>query len=492
MKQTWEQHNINQEIMQALYGLGYDSPTSVQQEAMPFIQKGHDVIIQGETGSGKTAAFAIPIIDRIHEEEHTIQTLVLTPTRELSVQVAKEFSEIGRYKRLRALPVFGKQSIQRQKDQLKQRIHVVVATPGRLKDLIQKEYIQLSDIAYLVIDEVDEMFQRGFLEDVEWIIDRLPKHRQTVFLSATMSDTFLPIIENSMDQPVYVKTEKEDVLKAEVMHYHCIYKKENDVDHKVETMIQKVLTELNPRNGIIFANTQERVETLVKALKKDAKLRRRIYPLHGGLAQKERLRRIDGIKNGEPWIVVATDLIARGIHIDGLSLVIHAQLPTNPEMYIHRNGRTGRAGMRGTVITLIEELEERKQTLFVPSQDVLETFTWEDQRKRADIFEQIARQLATIDTMQQKQRQHKEERKHKDIERIRLNMGKKKKLRAGDVVATLCQIEGIGSDDIGIIDIRDTCTYIELFNNKGRLLLQQEDNLSIKGRSVKLKQLKNR
>ncbi len=493
MRNDWKPYTIHKEIQNALYAMGYDRPTSVQKEAMPPISEGKDVVIQGETGSGKTAAFAIPFIDQIAEEENRIQALVIVPTRELAVQVANEFSEIGRYKRLRALPVFGKQSLQRQKDQLKQRVHVVVATPGRLKDLLEKEAIKLESISWLVIDEADEMLQRGFLEDVEWIIDHVKKRRQTVFLSATIDEQLTPVIEKTMNQPVYVHAKQEVVLVSEVMQYHCVYRNKNESEETVNAIIEQLLIDLEPRTGIIFANTQQRVDALVYALKKEPRLRKRIIALHGGLPQKERLRRIEGIKNGEPWIVVATDLIARGIHIDGLSLVIHAELPVNPENYVHRNGRTGRAGMKGTVIALIEMAEQSRVASLITDKEPLgASFQWEDVAKRKGSMDSIKKELVVSNANQQVQRRQKEERKNYDIERIRLNIGKKKKLRAGDVVASVCSIHGIESDDIGIIDIRDTCTYVELFHNKGHVMLEQEGHLSVKGRIVKMKQLKNR
>ncbi|VDN48378.1 ATP-dependent RNA helicase DbpA [Petrocella atlantisensis] len=469
-------YGIGDDIGRALDVLGYNQPLAVQDRVMPHILEGKDLIVQSQTGSGKTAAFGIPIAEKLEMDENLPQVLVLTPTRELAVQVCEEIASIGRYKKIRCLPIYGKQPIHIQLRQLKQRVHVVVGTPGRLGDLIKRKHLVLEQIKYLVIDEADEMLKRGFLEDVEAIIKRIPKERTTLLFSATMPPEIEFICSEHMMNPLRIEMAS---TQAPIDQIKQVWYEVSD-DWKF-MLLTKLMEELKPRSCLIFCNTRIKADQLVQKLIKG---KYDCMALHGGMAQKDRLRAISTFKDGEVTYLIATDLAARGIHVDSLDLVVNYNVPMDNENYVHRIGRTGRVGEEGRAITFVSTHDQRKW-------DEIQTFIGykvplEDEK----ILQQKAISKRTGASTKPKSKREKKDQLHKDITRLRINAGKKKKMRAGDVLGAISNLPGLTSEDIGIIDIQDSCTYVEIFNHKGQLVEEGLSKVKVKGRDVKIKKVK--
>ncbi|MDF1617508.1 DEAD/DEAH box helicase [Petrocella sp. FN5] len=471
-----KRYKIGEEIGKALDVLGYNQPLAVQDRVMPHILEGRDLIVQSQTGSGKTAAFGIPIAEKLEMDENLPQVLVLTPTRELAVQVCEEIASIGRYKKIRCLPIYGKQPIHIQLRHLKQRVHVVVGTPGRLGDLIKRKHLVLEHIKYLVIDEADEMLKRGFLEDVEAIIKKIPKERTTLLFSATMPPEIEFICSEHMMNPLRIEMAS---TQAPIDQIKQVWYEVAD-DWKF-MLLTKLMEELKPRSCLIFCNTRIKADQLVQKLIKG---KYDCMALHGGMAQKDRLRAISTFKEGEVTYLIATDLAARGIHVDSLDLVVNYNVPLDNENYVHRIGRTGRVGEEGRAITFVSTHDQRK---------------WDEVQEyigyKVPLEDQKAlQQKAIIRTSgakdKPKPKRGKKDQLHKDITRLRINAGKKKKMRAGDVLGAISNLSGITSEDIGIIDIQDACTYVEIFNHKGQMVEEGLNKVKVKGRDVKIKKVK--
>lgn len=472
----FEKFKINNEIIKALNVLGYITPTEVQSKVIPKILDGKDLIVRSQTGSGKTGAFAIPICEKIQVESNKPQVLVLTPTRELAVQVSDEITNIGKFKKIRSVKVYGKQPIQMQIRQLKQRVHVVVGTPGRVFDHIRRKTIKVDELKYLIIDEADELLNRGFIDQIEDIIKKLPHDRMTLLFSATMPEKIKEICSSYMLNPEEVKIEsKIKTTKKIKEEYIEIHEKE-----KFSTL-EKIINSKEPESCIIFCNQRQGVEALVKKLKK-----RGYYceGLHGGMHQNIRLRTISKFKRGQFNMLVATDLAGRGIHVDELSLVINYNVPFENEAYVHRIGRTGRVEHSGVAITLVTEKEKDR------FEELIDYLNYTIDKGKVHIKE-VSEQKTKLKKKPKVQRDLAEN-FNKDITRIRINVGSKRKIRSGDILGALTNIKGINKEDIGIIDIQDTCSYIEIFNKKGNLILKSLEDNKIKGRKVNAKKIRIR
>ncbi len=485
---------LSKEVMKAIDSLGFSEMTKVQEEVILKVLEYKDVVVKAKTGSGKTAAFAIPIVDNMTVEVKNPKALVLTPTRELAVQVCEEIGKIGRHKRIRSLVVYGKQSISMQINQLKQRVHVVVGTPGRVNDLIRRGELVLSDIDYFVLDEADELLRRGFLDDILETLSAMPSKITTLLFSATMPKEIQKICDEYMNNPKWVEIEEE----APVIHEVNYQVDDNWKFHR----LQQVLDEINPYSCLIFCNTQKKVDELYSRMKM-AKLKP--LKLHGGMNQRDRLRAISSFKKGDAMCLVATDLAARGIHIDSLELVINYELPQIPENYIHRIGRTGRVNEEGIAVSFVSSTENKAKTdiekllgksfIFneidnTLSVEIDNTQNMEtDNTQNVEIDNNTNRETDKKKSIKRKNKSENTNKKSKiltknDIMRIRINIGKKKKIRAIDVVGAISNVDGISSEDIGIIEICDTCTYIDIMNYKGNIVLNKLTK--VKGKNARV------
>lgn len=477
---TFESFAISEEIVTALKALRYFKPTQVQQEVIPLTLKGKDIIVESQTGSGKTVSFGVPLCESVSWEENRPQALILVPTRELALQVKEDITNIGRLKRIKATAVFGKTSFDTQKSELRQKSHIVVGTPGRVLDHLQKGTMKFDKIRYLVLDEADEMLNMGFIEQVEAIIDFLPKQRQTLLFSATMPSEVVRLASFYMkNDRVSVKMESDEASKPKILQSFIRVQESGKAKQLLD-----LLTVENPDSCIIFCNTQEAVNGLYTFLSKAGLP---IDKMHGGMVQDDRTAVMEDFRKGRLRYLVATDVAARGIDVDNVTHVVNYDVPEEKESFIHRTGRTGRAGKTGIALTLVTPNEER-------SWQAVQDFA---QQEITEINPPSARFVqhhkATFEKKLQERpviKQARNRELNKDITKVYFNGGKKKKLRAIDFVGTLTNIPGIDADDIGIITIQENVTYIEILNGKGPFVISEMQNRTVKGKALKVHKAK--
>ena len=474
MNNKFKEYNLCDEIIKALDGIGYKKPSDVQREVIPQILTGKDIVVKSQTGSGKTAAFGIPLCENIKWEESNAQALILTPTRELAIQVKEELGNIGRFKRIRTVAVFGKQPFSDQARELKQKTHIVVGTPGRVLEHIDRDTLKVCNIKYLVIDEADEMLNMGFIDQVRDIINKLNVDRQTMLFSATIPEEILGLCNVYMNNPsnIEIKSQKliTDNINHELYKFEEFYKLDN---------LGKILISEAPETAVIFCKTKENVDKVFENLNKKGYS---VNKIHGGMLQKDRLDIMDKFKKGNFRILVATDVAARGIDVEGITHVINYDLPVEKEAYVHRIGRTGRAGAKGKAISFVNQYEDRIL-------DMIQEYIGFEIPLKKDIIEGSKESRETaIKSLKSKPNIKREKSKaiNKNITKIYLNGGKKKKLRAGDFVGAISRIEGVTAEDIGIIDVQDTVSYIDILNGKGNKVIEGLKNSTIKGKKLRV------
>ncbi|QQZ59212.1 DEAD/DEAH box helicase [Paenibacillus sonchi] len=472
---VFRDYGLNEVIIRALDVLNYLEPTEVQSKVIPAALKGQDLIVKSQTGSGKTASFGIPLCELADWAENKPQALVLTPTRELAAQVKEDITNIGRFKRIKAVALFGKQPFAPQKTELTQKTHIVVGTPGRVFDHIERGTLPLSRIRYLVIDEADEMLSMGFIEQIEQIIEKLPRERMTMLFSATLPDAVKKLCLKYMSGPVDIEIEASGITTAAIEHALIEVRQAAKFG-----LLLDVLTVENPDSCIVFCRTQEQVNELFRGM---ADLEYPVDKIHGGMMQDERFEVMNAFKRGRFRYLIATDVAARGIDIENITHVINYDIPMEKESYVHRTGRTARAGKSGKAITFatpdehkwVGEIERyigfSLPVMDAPSEDAV-----------ADAKPAFEAKLGK----QQVRKKGKTEVMNEDIVKLYFNGGKKKKLRAVDFVGTIAKLEGITADDIGIITIQDNVTYVDILNGKGAQVLQAMKDTTVKGKLLKV------
>lgn len=474
-EKSFRDYQLSEEIVRALDSLEYKNPTEVQDQVIPLVLVKTDLVVKSQTGSGKTASYGIPICECIDWKENKPQALILTPTRELAVQVKEDITNIGRFKRIKAAAIFGKQPFAVQKTELKQKTHVVAGTPGRVLDHIEKGTLALDEINFLVIDEADEMLNMGFIDQVESIIKKVPSNRVTMLFSATLPDKVKELSLN------YMKTPKDIEIKATGMTTDKI---DHSLVHIAEdnkfSMLKDVTVVENPDSCIIFCRTKERVDMLCDELIDSGYS---CDQIHGGMEQYDRLEVMEDFRRGEFRYLIATDVAARGIDIDNITHVINYDIPLEMESYVHRTGRTGRAGQKGKAITFVTPYEEK----FL--KEIEEYIGFEIPEMPVPSKEDVTKLKSAFDEKMEIEptiKKAKNEKLNKHIMKLYFNGGKKKKLRAVDFVGTIAKIDGVTADDIGIITIQDTASFVEILNDKGQLVLNKMKHTTIKGKLLKV------
>lgn len=353
MKHSFDVFGFRPEVIKGIQDLFYKEPTQIQAEAIPLILEGKDVIGQAQTGTGKTAAFVLPILEKLVIEKRDIQTLILTPTRELSIQIAREVEKLGKHLGVNVLSLHGGTDIERQMNKLEQTVHIVVGTPGRILDHLKRETLHFGRISTLVLDEADKMLEMGFLEDVEQILSSTATNKQVLLFSATMPDQVKKLAQRFMNQPPHLKIESK---QKTVDRIEQVYYQVNQSD-KVDVLLD--LIEMHkPYLAIVFANTQERVKHLTERLQAEGYDAKALY---GDLSQNKREQLMRDFRNIKFQILVATDIAARGLDVEGVTHVYNYDLPSDTESFIHRVGRTGRAGQSGMAISFVSP--RQKSTL---------------------------------------------------------------------------------------------------------------------------------
>ena len=471
---SFEDFNLSDEIKRALTLLKYEAPTEVQSEVIPKALKSQDLVVKSQTGSGKTASFGIPLCEMIDWEGENPQALILTPTRELAVQVREDLADIGRFKRIKSVAVYGKEPLIIQEEKLEQKIHIVVGTPGRVLDHIIRETLILNDINYLIIDEADEMLSMGFIKLVESILNRLPSNRVTMVFSATLPKGVENLCHKYMKNPKTIQIASAGTTTSTIEH-HVIEVKEAG---KIALLKNVILVE-NPASCIIFCKTKKHVDAVFAELEKSNYSCEKI---HGGIVQENRFSVMEGFKMGNFHYLVATDVAARGIDVDNITLVINYNVPLEKESYVHRTGRTGRAGKKGKAITFATADEGKLLTA------IEQYIGFEIPRMIVPKQHEVAPRKNALSS---KHANQKMVQKNKNITKLHFNGGKKKKLRAVDFVGTIAKIPGVTADDIGIISIQDSLTYVDIHNGKGSIVLLAMEELTIKGKKLKVSKANN-
>lgn len=471
---SFESFHLSKEIKRALDLLKYARPTDVQSEVIPRALHNQDLIVKSQTGSGKTASFGIPLCEMIGGEGNEPQALIITPTRELAVQVREDIADIGRFKKLKATAVYGKESIIIQEEALEEKTHIVVGTPGRVMDHIERETLRVGDIKYLIIDEADEMLAMGFVAQVEAILKKLPENRVTMVFSATMPKSVEMLCRSYMKSPINIDVASTGITTNTIEH-HIIEVKEAG---KMSLLKNLTIVE-NPKSCIIFCKTKRQVDAVF------AELERANYScekIHGGIVQEDRFAVMDGFKMGNFRYLVATDVAARGIDVAKITLVINYDVPMEKESYVHRTGRTGRADNEGKAITLATP-NDGKHLKAIEKYIGFEI----------PVMKAPAQKLASRQTIFEgkviegrKMKNNKSGKMSKDTMTLHFNGGKKKKLRAVDFVGAIAKVPGVTADDIGVITIQEGLTYVDILNGKGSRVRQAMEAAAIKGKKLKV------
>jgi ATP-dependent RNA helicase DeaD len=514
---------LSKKVLSAITDMGFEEPSPIQSQTIPFALAGHDLIGQAQTGTGKTAAFGIPIIEKINDHKH-IQALVLTPTRELAIQVSEELAKIGKFKKVKSLPIYGGQSIDRQIRALRFGVQVVIGTPGRLLDHIRRGTIRLDSVKTLVLDEADEMLDMGFIEDIETIIQNITvEGRQTLLFSATMPKPIMNLAEKYMNNPKVITVSREQLTVPQIDQIYY------ETREKLEGLC-RVLDVEETDHLIIFCRTKRGVDDLV------ASLQARGYMadgLHGDLSQAQRDRVMKKFRDGKLEILIATDVAARGLDIDHVSHVINYDIPQDHESYVHRIGRTGRAGRKGVAITFIGPREYRQlrlienlaKTKIVRKQLPTSADIFDRQRefiknRLANTIEQggfsayqavVAELVADYDPLDIAaaalkiiQEGYKEKSKAEEtpnfantgakpgMVRLFINAGKAQKLRPEDFVRTIASQADITGSQIGVINIYEKFTFVEVPEAVAERVISVMHKNTIKGYKINVEPAKGR
>ncbi|UAC48480.1 DEAD/DEAH box helicase [Bacillus aquiflavi] len=341
---------LSPSTMKAVKRMGFEEATPIQAEAIPLSLKKLDIIGQAQTGTGKTAAFGIPLVEKVDMKNDSIQGIIVAPTRELAIQVSEELYKIGYGKRVRVLSIFGGQDISRQIRALKKKPQIIVGTPGRILDHINRRTLRLENVHTAVLDEADEMLNMGFIEDIEAILAQIPTERQTLLFSATMPAPIQRMAEKFMKNPTVVRVKAKEMTVPQIEQYYLEVQEKNKFD-----ILTRLLDIQSPELAIVFGRTKRRVDELAEALNLRGYMAEGI---HGDLSQAKRLSVLRKFKEGTIDVLVATDVAARGLDISGVTHVYNFDIPQDPESYVHRIGRTGRAGKTGMAITFITSREK--------------------------------------------------------------------------------------------------------------------------------------
>lgn len=349
----FDEFKLKHSILQGIREAGFLEPTEVQAETIPLVMQGEDLAVQAKTGTGKTAAFALPLLQLIEPHEKHIKALVVVPVRELGQQVAKETNLLGKHTGIRAVCVYGGQSINVQIHDLSKKPQIVVGTPGRLIDLFERGELDFSRVEFAVLDEADKMFEMGFREDVEYLLGQLPEKRQTLLFSATMNPEIKQLARRFMRIPIEINLSQDTLTVEGVKQYYIMV----DPRKKISALLEIMQNQRIPK-GVIFCQTKRTVDWLSRELKK-----RNVQniAMHGDFSQAQRERTLEMFKRGKSQLLIATNVASRGLHIEDISHVINFELPEEDDTYIHRIGRTARKGQTGIAITFLTNMMELKR-----------------------------------------------------------------------------------------------------------------------------------
>ncbi|MGZ3796774.1 MAG: ATP-dependent RNA helicase DbpA [Pseudobdellovibrionaceae bacterium] len=454
---------LSPELLTVVRELGYEKLTPIQAASIPHLLVGKDLVGQAKTGSGKTAAFALPILNKIALPDHHLQALILCPTRELASQVVTEMRKLGRRQEgLQVAALTGGVPLRSQRETLENGVHIAVGTPGRILDLLQRGSIDLTQIKTLVLDEADKMLEMGFEDELKAILKEIPRSRQTVFFSATFPETIQMLSHKHQKNPIQVAIESSQETAPLIEQF--VYPAEPE--EKISTLL-RVLQQHPSNSTIVFCNMKAEVNELAKTL-----AARDISSacLHGDLDQRERDRVMAMFRNGSHRILIATDVAARGLDIENLELVINFDLPLQPEIYVHRIGRTGRAGRSGVAVSLATSREALRVV-------EIEKFTGKKFTRRTLGFKNqhgLGKDL-----------------RESAMKTISISGGRKDKLRPGDILGALTgEAGGLSASQVGKIEIQDRTSYVAIQAAVADMAFERLRQGRIKGQKFQIKFMK--
>ena len=478
MINRFEEFNLDKNIIKSLKNMKYEIPSKVQSKVIPQLLNNKDIIVKSKTGSGKTASFAIPLCEKVDINNNSVQGLIIAPTRELALQIKEEVQNIGRIKKVRCSAIFGKQPLKEQVAELKQRVHIVVATPGRIIDHIGRGTIDLSNIKFFIIDEADKMLNKGFVDDMESIMTKLPQNACKGMFSATIDDNINSVCEKYMKNIVRIEIKDEDkYIKKQISEFFINSEEENKYD-----LLKSIIYKECPHSVIVFANTRDKVDEIYKSMKKD---KFTVGVIHGDMSQDKRLFIIKDFKENKFNILVSSDITSRGIHVDDVSLVINYEVPRDKENYVHRIGRTGRVDKLGKAITIVSNKEEKYlREIEEYTKNQIEEINEIDER---EVNEGKNKFKILQENLLKNRKSNINKKENQEVTKIYLNVGKKKKIRVIDIVGAFSNIEGINNEEIGVIEVKDTCSYVDILNYKGENFLKNNKTIIIKKKQVKVK-----
>lgn len=528
---SFQDLGIDVDILQAIQDLGYTQPTPIQSDSIRSLSKGLDFIGQSRTGTGKTTAFAIPLIELIDPDDRRLQGVVLCPTRELCLQITEEIRKLLKYKSgIRVVPVYGGQPINYQISDIRKGCHIIAATPGRLLDHLRRHTVKLDLVQMVVLDEADEMLDMGFQDDIELLLSQMPAMRQTALYSATMPDNVRRLAEKYMEDPVEITEDEGETLTVDPVRQFYFEVKERSKPEAVKRLLEKD----RPQKTLIFCNTKKRVADLEETLKK---MGFEAAGLHGDLKQIQRTFVLDQFRKGRTKILIATDVAARGLDISDIDIVFNYDLPDEPESYVHRIGRTARAGKSGTAYTFVvgRELNHLKEIMdytgavIEPSR--LPTLQEVQKAHEEQLLDEIRQSIrrsesegASTDAKDslKKYRLPLEKLKKEGFDtddiaaalfkkllfvpasedplsgmpthvlkevsgqtaRLHLSLGRRQGIKVKDIIGAVVSLCGVPATSIGKIDIMETFSYIEVPSELAADVLSTLDGAAIKGKTV--------
>ena len=535
----FEDLELDAKIMRAITDMGFEAASPIQGQAIPLELQGLDIIGQAQTGTGKTAAFGIPLLQKIDPKNKKPQAIILCPTRELAIQVSEEIRRLAKYMHgVKVLPIYGGQEIGRQIRSLKDGVQVIIGTPGRVMDHMRRKTVKMDQIHTVVLDEADEMLNMGFLEDMETILSALPEERQTLMFSATMPQAIQRIAANFQKDPQIVRVVKKELTVPKVTQYYYEVKPKN----KLEVMC-RLLDLYDPKLSVVFCNTKKQVDELVQGLQGRGYF---AEGLHGDLKQEQRDRVMRAFRTGRTDILVATDVAARGIDVDDVEAVFNYDVPQDDEYYVHRIGRTGRAGREGKAFNLVvgkevyklREIQRYCKTRIIPQaipslddvtsikadkilDQVGEVLQDSDLSKVIDIVEKRVleedyttldlaaallkmmmgeegeelleenRPLRELEDLEDESRRSRGGRngrgsrgRNEDVARLFINIGKNQGIRPGDILGAIAGESGMPGRMVGSIDMFDNYTFVEVPSEHADVVLQAMRGAKIKGKNV--------
>ena len=518
----FEEFEIDERILRAVEDMGFEEASPIQAQAIPELLKGKDVVGQAQTGTGKTAAYSIPLLMSIEPELKKPQAVVLCPTRELAIQVADKIRKLAKYMSdIKVLPVYGGQEIVKQIKSLKNGVQIIVGTPGRVMDHMRRKTVKFDEVKMVVLDEADEMLDMGFREDMETILAGTPDDRQTVMFSATMPKPILDIAGRFQKDPYVIKVVRKELTVENIEQFYYEVRPKNKPE-----LLCRLIDIYNPKLSVVFCNTKRQVDELISELKGRGYF---ADGIHGDMKQQQRDRVMSDFRSGKTEILIATDVAARGIDVDDVDVVFNYDLPQDEEYYVHRIGRTGRAGREGVALSFVsgkeayklKEIERYCKTKIkakpVPSMDDVKNTLIEgvfnqirqtvEEGGLSDMVEYIENQLniedyTCMDMAAALLKMHlgdslkdrmEVETVHYDLDadrhgmvRLFINVGKKDKIKPSNILGAIAGESGIPGKLVGSIDMLDNYTFVEVPSKYADKVLDAMQNVSINGRAINM------